>query len=160
MKKILPLLSAIILFFVFSQQQEARKKIPPDFYLNVGYSKHDILKFDQFLWYMGGSLDIHLNEHLMLGPEINLVTHKFNFERFFLESLVYLNLRLGNFFAGAGVAKLFLLGNSSEPDPAPYLKMNVGLSVSPRMRIKLFTDVGFDNSSNYFLLGAQIGIGF
>lgn len=160
MKKTITIFTIVMLCVVLSPKLEAQEGTSANFYLNFGIMTDDSFKFDPFYWYMGGNLDIHLGEYLMLSPEANLITYNFNFETFLLEPALLLNVKLGTMFVGGGIAKLFILGGEETFGSDLFLKLNVGFSDGSGVRLKLFANMLFDNLFKNMLIGAQIGIGF
>ena len=86
MKRAITICAIGMLILTCAPALKAQQQGPSaNFYLNFGIMTDDSFKFDPIFWYFGGNLDIHLGDYIMISPETNLVTYKFNFEAFFLE---------------------------------------------------------------------------
>ena len=129
------------------------------FFGNFGIMTDDSFTFEDYLWYFGANIDFSFNNLIMLSPEINVITNKFNFEAFFIEPAVLLNVKLGTFFAGGGLTKLFLISGDYTGSSDFALKLNAGFR-SSHLRFRVFLITPFNDLLKDNLIGAQLGLGF
>lgn len=157
MKKLILMTIIVIMIFSFSPTQLKCESMK--IFGNFGIMTDDSFTFSDYLWYFGANIDFSFNNLIMLSPEINAITYKFNFEAFFIEPAVLLNVKLGTFFAGGGLTKLFLISGDYTGSSDFALKLNAGFR-SSHLRFRVFLITPFNDLLNDNLIGAQLGLGF
>lgn len=158
MKKVIIIAVLVLMLFSASNMLRAQTHTM-SFFINAGIMASDDFTFDPFFWYGGVNLDFHLGEVIMISPELNLITHKFAFDAFFLQPAVILNFKLDKFFFGGGVEKLILISGKDHVSGDFALKLNAGLR-GKNLKLTLFSTMGFDNLFKNMLIGATFGFGF
>lgn len=129
------------------------------FYFNFGFITDQTFDFRFWAWYLGINGDFHFGNVLMLSPEFNLITHRFRFNVFVLEPAVLLNLKLADFFFGAGIQKYWIISGGQDQWTAFGLKLNAGFR-SGWSRIAFFATTPFNNLFEDMLIGLQVGFGW
>lgn len=158
MKKIIPFLIIVTLIFSFSSVQ-LRGSEGMKIFANFGLITDDSFTFTDYMWYAGANIDFHFNDLVMISPEVNLITYKFDFSAFLIEPAVLLNIKLGTIFAGGGLTKMFLISGSYTGSSDFALKLNAGFR-SAHMRFRVFLITPFNDILNQNLVGVQFGLGF
>ena len=129
-------------------------------FANFGIVTDDSFSFDYYLWAVGANFDFSINDLFMISPEVNVMTYKFEFSTFLLEPAVLANVKLGTFFAGAGLTKLFVISGGEAGDLTDFaLKLNAGFR-SENLKFRVFIITPFEDIFGSNIVGAQIGIGF
>lgn len=160
MKKVLFIFIAVFLVFSFSLKPLKAQDIGMNFYINFGLVTDDSFSFNDYLWSGGAALDIHIGPLLMITPECDIIVYKFEFDPVILAPAVIANIKLKNFFFGAGITKWFLIGDSIGTVESDFaLKANLGLRTS-NLRLTLYGISYFDNFFDYLLIGITLGFGF
>lgn len=155
MKKAIFLLCAILL--VTGLEAAGANKMTID--LNVGVLTDKDLSFSPIFWSLGAELDIPLGKIMFISPELLFVSYKFEFKNFLVFPGALLNVKLGSFFAGGGVTKVFFLsgGTMTEIPDAFFLKVNAGL-ISENLKITAYIDTPFTSEAfKDFLFGITLG---
>jgi len=160
MKKLILITLTIFLIFTFSVKQLNAQDIGMNFYLNFGILTDDSFTFNDWLWSAGAQLDFHLGSVFMLTPECDIIIYKFDFDPVILAPAVLLNVKLSNFFIGAGLTKWFLIGDSVGTIEGEFaLKMNAGIRTS-NLKLTIYAISYFDNIFNNMIIGFNLGFGF
>jgi hypothetical protein len=115
--------------------------------------------FEIRLWTAGINVDFHLEDSLMLTPELIMIFGwRFHFDYLWLAPGLILNTKYKSLFLGAGVTKWFQISNDDDDFPFIFLlKFNVGANVG-KLRLAGFAITTFNFSG--FLFGATIGLRF
>ena len=150
MRKLIPFILIIIILITFSTVQLRGDSWK--FFGNFGIMTDDSFTFTDYMWYFGANIDFSFNKLIMLSPEINAITYKFNFEAFFIEPAVLLNIKLGTFFAGGGLTKMLLISGSYQGSSDFALKLNAGFR-SNHMRFRVFLITPFNDLLQDNLVG-------
>lgn len=160
MKKIVVALFVVVAVLSFSPRPLSAQDIGMNFYINFGLLTDDSFSFDDYLWSTGANLDIHIGPLLMITPECDIIVYKFDFDPIIVAPAVLANIKLKNFFFGAGVTKWFLIGDTVGTIEGDFaLKANLGLRTN-NLRLTLYGITYFDNVFDYLLIGITLGFGF
>jgi hypothetical protein len=160
MKKTMVVLIAVLVALSFSAKSLEAQDIGMNFYINFGLLTDDSFSFNDYLWSGGAALDIHVGPLLMITPECDIIVYKFEFDPVILAPAVMANIKLKNFFFGAGITKWFLIGDSTGTIEGDFaLKANLGLRTN-NLRLTLYGISYFDNFFDYLLIGVTLGFGF
>ena len=160
MKKILVVLIALFVLFSFSPKHLNAQDIGMNFYINFGLLTDDSFSFSDYLWSAGANLDIHIGPLFMITPECDIIVYKFDFDPIILAPAVIANIKLKNFFFGAGITKWFLIGDSVGTVAGEFaLKANLGIRTN-NLRLTLYGISYFDSFFDYLLIGITLGFGF
>lgn len=124
-------------------------------YFQAGTLTDDSFKFNTFWAIAGLNLNWQLGEMLMLTPECFFVIQDLKFNSVQLAPALIANIKIGNFFVGAGPTKWFKLGSESISSDL-MLKVNIGLT-KYRMIYTLFGILDFGNDSVNSLIGIKLG---
>ena len=149
------LLAALILFSVSglsAMESEA------DVYFQGGTLTPDNFDFAYFWAIAGFNLNWKIGDIIMITPECFFVVQDLKFNSVQLAPALIANVRLGNFFIGAGPTKWYKLGSESITSDM-MLKINVGLT-KYRMIYTLFAVVDFNNEDYSSMLGVKLGFSF
>jgi hypothetical protein len=126
-----------------------------ELYFQGGTMTPDSFKFDVFWADLGFNLNVLLGDLVIITPECDLVIQDLKFKKMQLAPALIGNLKIGNFFIGAGPTKWFKLGAESVTSDW-MLKINLGLT-KYRMIYTLFAIVDFSNDSYNSLIGIKLG---
>jgi hypothetical protein len=160
MKKVSIIFAILIILLSFSSQNLKAQDIGMNFYINFGLLTDDSFSFNDYLWSAGANLDIHIGPLFMLTPECDILVYKFDFDPVILAPALMANIKLKNFFFGAGITKWFLIGDSTGTIEGDFaLKVNLGLRTS-NLRLLLYGVSYVDDLLDYLLLGVSLGFGF
>jgi hypothetical protein len=160
MKKIVVAMIAMMVVFSFSPRQLPAQDIGMNFYINMGLLTDDSFSFSDYMWSAGANLDIHIGPLFMISPECDIIIYKFDFDPIIVAPGVLANIKLQNFFFGAGVTKWFLIGDSVGTVEGEFaLKANLGLRTN-NLRLALYGITYFEGMFDYFLVGVTLGFGF
>jgi hypothetical protein len=129
--------------------------------LNFGVVTDDSFKFSPFIWTTGLNLDLHLNDYIMISPEVYGQFYEFKFDYFLIIPGAVLNLKLNKMFIGGGLVKPFLVGSGSSESGDIALKLNLGFRGNG-LRLVFFAVTPFDNmfKKYYTSLGVTLGFEF
>ena len=109
---------------------------------------------------LGSGVDFHLSNLLMISPEIQVWTYKFNFDWFALVPGVILNLKFSSFFAGGGVIYPFSVSGEGDVEAGVLaLKLNTGFRTGI-IRVTGYIITLFEDLFKYNLYGISLGLGF
>ncbi len=131
---------------------------PLDVYIQGGAISDESLSFSPLLWTAGVNIDFKTGNLLMISPELNIIVNEFNFDYILLEPALTINLRLANFFVGAGLTKIFEMGNDFWADKFS-LKVHGGLKLIG-LKLRAFVIIPFDDLFNPTIYGGSVGFGF
>jgi hypothetical protein len=155
MKKLAVVFLVVFLFVSVSSDLKAER--PFDLFGNATFAIDDAFDFDYWLWGLGATADFHITDLIMITPEVNVWTFRFDFDAFWLDTAVVANFKLSNFFLGAGVDKMWNLSGAASSDFS--LRLNAGL-IGNNIRLTAFLITPFDALFDAMLIGVQIGFGF
>ncbi|MCK5221805.1 MAG: hypothetical protein KAR14_09510 [Candidatus Aminicenantes bacterium] len=131
---------------------------PLDIYFQGGVITDDSFSFSPLLWTAGLNIDFKTGNMLMISPELNIIVNEFDFDYILLEPAITINLRLANFFAGAGLTKLFELGDDFWANKLS-LKVHGGLKLIG-VKLRAYMIIPFDELFKPTIYGGSIGFGF
>ncbi len=161
MKKYFLLLLCVL--FVFSVSSQNLNAFIKPFSLSIGGGvvTDDSFSFKPFLWTAGVNVDLSFGS-LMLSPECFIIVNEFDFGAFWLTPAVVLNVKLANFFVGAGVTKWVLIGSDVDEPLSTDLRLKVNAGVKGMgLRIAGFLVSDFDDLfKKPMTVGATLSFGF
>ena len=131
---------------------------PLDIYFQGGAITDDSFSFSPLLWTAGINLDFKTGSMLMISPELNIIINEFDFDLILLEPALTINFRLANFFVGAGLTKVFELGDDFWANKFS-LKIHGGLKLIG-VKLRAYMIIPFDELFKPTLYGGSIGFGF
>ncbi len=155
-KKLIIILVLMIAVFCVNQRVSAIG--PLDIYLQGGAITNDSFSFSPFLWTAGVNIDLKFGKMMMLSPELNVVISELKFDNILLEPAITLNIRLANFFVGAGLTKFFELGDNLWTNKFS-LKVHGGIKLIG-MKLRAYMIIPFDDLFKPVLYGGSVGFGF
>lgn len=132
---------------------------PVNFYFRFGVITDQNATFNPFLWTLGANFDFNISENLFLSADTDMIVYKFNFKPVWLTPSLMLNLRLSDFFVGAGISKFFILGDGYSLESALLFKANAGFKGN-LYKIQVFAYSSFDHLFKSTGIGATLGFGF
>ena len=133
--------------------------IGKDFYIQAGVLTDNSFDFEPLLWTFGLNVDLKLVGILVISPELNLINHGFDFDYFLLEPAVMANLKFMGFFIGAGLNKLFLIGDGYGGSTDFALKFNLGFKISV-IKFRIYCMFPFEDFFPSSIYGVMIGFRF
>jgi len=154
-KLIIIIVVLIVIFFAHSMVSAIG---PLDIYLQGGAITNDSFTFSPFLWTAGLNIDLKFGKMMMLSPELNVVINELKFDNILLEPAITLNIRLANFFAGAGLTKFFKLGGDFWANKFS-LKVHGGIKLIG-MKLRVYMIIPFDDLFKPVIYGGSVGFGF
>ena len=156
MRKVVLGLYILVLFLggIFQQSQAQDKTL--EFNLNIGGLTDTRFKIEVFT--MGSGLDIHLGEHIMISPELQLWSYLFDFDLLKLNLGATLNYKLKNFFFGGGVILPLFRTEEIHVLEISGPKINMGFRIINGMKLTFYVLTSFEFEC--FQYGANIGVVF
>jgi len=160
MKKLAIGCTLFLMVLILVPQQSPAQDVGMNFYINFGVITDDSFSFNDWLWSGGAQLDLHIGPLFMLSPECDVIIYRFEFDPVILAPGVIANIKLSNFFLGAGLTKWFLIGSSVPTFESDFaLKANIGLRTS-NLKFTLYGISYFDGFLDYLIIGLTLGFGF
>lgn len=131
---------------------------PLDIYFQGGAITDSSFSFSPLLWTAGVNIDFKAGSLLMISPELNIIINELDFDYILLEPAITINLRLANFFAGAGLTKFFELGDDFWANKFS-LKIHGGMKLIG-MKLRVYMIIPFDELFTPSIYGGSVGFGF
>jgi hypothetical protein len=137
----------------------ARADWPVNFYIRFGVITDKTASFNPLLWSAGLNFDFYLSDFLFIAAETDMIVYKFEFSPLWRTPAVTLNLKLSDFYVGAGVSKFIIIGSGSTLQSDWLFKADAGFKGNS-YKLQFFVYSPFDNLFKDYGLGFTLGLGF